>query len=124
MLADYWRDETVKALSRHYTVVTEPGPGVLRVRAAITGIKRNVPLGSVRSITKAPDIGLGGASMEAEALDAQTGKRVAAVVDSRSGAALGITGQRQTYDDAKEIKRLWAERFVARVNIIQGRSGR
>jgi hypothetical protein len=62
--------------------------------------------------------------MEAEALDAQTGERVAAVVDSRSGAALGITGQRQTYDDAKEIMRLWAERFVARLDIIQGRSVR
>ena len=124
MLADYWRDETVKALSRHYTVVTEPGPGVLRVRAAITGIKKNVPLGSARSITKPQDIALGGASMEAEALDAQTGERVAAVVDSRSGAVLGVTGQRQTYDDAKEIMRLWAERFVARVDIIQGRSGR
>jgi hypothetical protein len=62
--------------------------------------------------------------MEAEALDAQTGERVAAVVDARSGATLGITGQRQTYDDAKEIMRLWAERFVARVDIIQGRSVR
>jgi len=125
MLADYWRDETVKALSRNYTVVTEPGPGVLRVRAAITGIKKNVPLASVGSLTKAADIGLGGASMEAEALDAQTGERVAAIVDSRSGAALGITGRRQTsYDDAKEILRLWAERFAARVDIIQGRTGK
>jgi hypothetical protein len=124
MLADYWRDEAVKALSRHYTVVTEPGPGVLRLRAAITGIKKNVPLASVRSITKAPDIGLGGASMEAEALDARTGERVAAVVDSRSGSALGITGQRQTYEDAKEIMRLWVERFVARLDIIQGRPAR
>ena len=124
MLADYWRDETVKALSQHYMVVTEPGPGVLRVRAAITGIKKNVPLASARSITKPQDIALGGASMEAEALDAQTGERVAAVVDSRSGAVLGVTGQRQTYDDAKEIMRLWAERFVARLDIIQGRSVR
>jgi hypothetical protein len=98
---------------------------VLRLRAAITGITKNAPIVSVQSITRAPDIGLGGASMEAEALDAQTGERVAAVVDSRSGAALGITGRRQTsYDDAKEILRLWAERFVARVDIIQGRSGR
>jgi len=124
MLADYWRDETVKALSRNYTVVTEPGPGVLRVRAAITGIKKNVLLASARSITKPQDIGLGGASMEAEALDAQTGERIAAVVDSRSGAVLGMTGQRQTYDDAKEILRLWAQRFAARVDIIQGRSGK
>ena len=56
--------------------------------------------------------------MEAEALDAQTGERVAAVVDSRSGSDLGITGRRQTYDDAKEIMRLWVERFVARLDII------
>jgi hypothetical protein len=124
MLADYWRDEAVKALSRKYTVVTEPGPGVLRVRAAITGIKKNVPLASVGSITKAPDIGLGGASMEAEALDSQNGERVAAVVDTRSGSALGITGRRQTYDDAKEIMRLWVERFVTRLDIIQGRTGK
>ncbi|MEX2222008.1 MAG: DUF3313 domain-containing protein, partial [Candidatus Rokuibacteriota bacterium] len=58
MLADYWRDEAVKALSRHYEVVTEPGPGVLRIRAAITGIKESVPLASARSIRSAPDIGL------------------------------------------------------------------
>jgi hypothetical protein len=124
MLADYWRAEAVKALSRHYTVVTEPGPGVARVRAAITGIKKNVPLASVRSVTKAPEIGLGGASMEAEALDAQTGERLAATVDSRSGSVLGATGRRETYDDAKEILRLWVERFVARLDIIHGRTGR
>jgi uncharacterized protein DUF3313 len=124
MLADYWRDEAVKALSRRYTVVTEPGPGVLRIRAAITGVKKNVPLGSARSITRAPDIGLGGASMEAEALDARTGERVAAVVDSRSSSTLGLTGQRQTYDNAKEIMRLWVERFVARLDIIQSRTGK
>lgn len=122
ILADYWRDEAVKALSRRYTVVTEPGPGVLRVRAAITGIKRNAPLGSGQAITKGPEIMLGGASMEAEGLDSRTGERVSAVVDSRSGTVLGITGQRQTYDDAKEIMRLWVERFVARVDIIQGRT--
>jgi hypothetical protein len=96
MLADYWRDEAVKALSRHYTIVTEP----------------------------TPDIGLGGASMEAEGLDAQTGERVTAVVDSRSGSVLGVTGPRQPYDDAKEIMRLWAERFVARLDIVHGRTGR
>jgi hypothetical protein len=124
MLADYWRDEAVQALSRHYTVVTEPGPGVLRIRAAITGIKKSVPLASARSVTKAPDFGLGGASMEAEGLDAQTGERVTAVVDSRSGSVLRVTGQRQPYDDAKEIMRLWVERFVARLDIVHGRTGR
>ncbi|HSE04817.1 MAG TPA: DUF3313 domain-containing protein [Methylomirabilota bacterium] len=124
MLADYWRDEAVKALSRHYTIVTEPGPGVLRVRAAITGIKKSAPLASIRPGTRTPDIGLGGASMEAEGLDAQTGERVTAVVDSRSGSVLGVTGPRQPYDDAKEIMRLWAERFVARLDIVHGRTGR
>lgn len=124
MLADYWRDEAVRALSRHYVVVMEPGPGVLRIRAAITGIKKNVPLASVRSVRRAPDIGLGGASMEAEGLDAQTGERVTAVVDSRSGAALGITGRRESFDDAREVMRLWVERFVARLDIIHGRTGR
>jgi len=62
--------------------------------------------------------------MEAEAFDALTGERVAAVVDSRSGSVLGISEQRQMYDDAREIMRLWAERFVARLDIIQGRTGK
>jgi hypothetical protein len=97
---------------------------VLRLRAAITGIKRNVSLQRVRSLTRAPGSGFGGASMEAESFDALTGERVAAVVDSRSDSVLGISGQRQMYDDAREIMRLWAERFVARLDIIQGRTGK
>jgi len=42
----------------------------------------------------------------------------------RSICVVAVAPRRQTYDDAKEIMRLWVERFVARLDIIQGRSGR
>ena len=85
-LTDFAHEEMVKALSRNYKAVNTPGPGVLRIRAALTDIKKTIPALNIHPATKLSGIGLGGASMEAEALDSQTGARVIAVVDTRNFA--------------------------------------
>jgi hypothetical protein len=119
-LTDYCRDEAVKALSERYRVVDAPGPGVLRPRAALTDIKKTMPAMNIHPATKLSGVGLGGASMEAEALDSQTGERVFAVVDTRQGDRLAIAAGLDPLGHAKQVIRHWIERFVKRVDEAHG----
>ncbi len=89
-VADYFHRELWQALSIRYQVVDTPGPGVLRLRAAITDTKTTVPIMNIHPGTKLLGLGLGGASMEGEGVDSQTGERVLAVVDSPRGGRLTI----------------------------------
>ena len=92
-------------LSSNYTLVSQPGPHVMRLRMAITEAKgANVPLDIVSSVVP---IGLaisflkematgahtavGKAGLECEALDSVTGQRVFAFVDARVGRK--VTGR-------------------------------
>jgi len=64
------------------------GPGVLRVRAAITGYERaNVALNVASSLLIGP-VTAGGAASEAEVLDSVTGQRIAALATHSNGTPL------------------------------------
>ncbi len=89
----------------------KPGPGVLRLRAAITDIEKTTPIMNIHPAMKISGIGLGGASMEAEAVDSQTRERVIAVVDSREGSRASIGAGLQTFGHAKQVMDFWVERF-------------
>ena len=121
-VAAYFHRELWQALSIRYQVVNTPGPGVLRLRAAITDIKTTVPLMNIHPGTKLLGLGLGGASMEGEAVDSQTGERVLAVVDSRKGGFNPLPSRAaiDTVAHAKEVMRYWVKRFVGRVDKAHG----
>ncbi len=121
-VADYFHRELWLALSMRYEVVNTPGPGVLRLRTAITDIKTTVPLMNIHPATKLLGLGLGGASMEWEAVDSQTGERVLAVVDVRRGAfnPLPSGAGFDKVGHAKEVMRYWVKRFVGRVDKAHG----
>jgi hypothetical protein len=122
-LAAYFHEETVKGLTESgYTVVKAAGPGVLRVRAAITQVDKTVPVANIHPAMKMSGLGLGGASMEAEGTDSQSNDRVFAVTDSRKGSRLDITGGLQWYGNAKGVMAEWAKRFVARVDEAHGKT--
>ena len=55
-----------------YPIVQHKGFGVLKVRAAITGVTKGAAV--VGPVTNVFGIGLGGASIEAELIDSQTGE--------------------------------------------------
>ena len=84
-LTDHFRNEAIAALSEKFKVVNDPGPGVLRIRVAITSVETTVPVLNIHPAMKLSGIGLGGASMEAEAIDSVSGERIVAIVDSRKG---------------------------------------
>ena len=125
-LTDYFEEQLVKGLSEsgHYQVVSAPGPGVLRLRIAITGIEKTTPIANIHPAMKMSGMGLGGAAMEAEAVDSVSGDRVAAVVDAQSGRRLGITAGLKKYGHAQQVMVGWVERFVKRLDKAHGYKGK
>lgn len=112
----------VEALAPELTVATEPGPGVLHVRAALTDVhlekkKRGLlgytPVGIV--VTAAADaagarISLKSAMLEIEVLDAATGERLGVLRDS----APQLEGEKDLDWKAVEKTFAWyATRFKA-----------
>ncbi len=102
-LADYLREALVKALSPTYQVVKEPGPGVLRMRVAITDLVPTktqysvaalvVPYATVADIASGPATGapagstayLGRTGIAGMLIDAKTQQVVAEYADTRVG---------------------------------------
>lgn len=114
-LADYFHTEAVHALSKRYQMVKKPGPGVLYIRVAITDIEVTNPLLNIHPGTKLTGLGLGGASMEAEALDSVSMERIAAVVETQRGSRLSFKAGLTRLGHAKEVMKGWVERFVKRL---------
>jgi hypothetical protein len=119
-LIDFFEEELAKALSKKYQVVDEPGSGVLRLRAAITDVQLTWPTYQIDPKSKTLVIGLGGASMEGEAIDSQTGERVLAVVDSRRGRRLTIEEGMDELGHAKQVMQYWIRRFIKRLDRAHG----
>lgn len=119
-LTDYAGEQLREALSKHYILAGTPGPGVLRLRIAITEIKKTTPALNILPPMKLSGVGLGGASMEAEAIDSQSGERVLAVMDSQMGNRLSIVPGLDPLGHAKQVIRKWAKRFVSRMDKAHG----
>lgn len=136
MLADFLRAEVVEALEEEptrYRVVDEPGPGVLVVRSAITGVEPVDPRKNIAASAAGiaigvgllvPRVDLGGASIEVEMLDAETGERLVALAASKSGRRmLGKIKGAKEWGDVKGAFKSWAKNFrktLDRVNETAG----
>ncbi len=120
-------DATVREhLAGDYKFVTEPGPGTMRLRVALTEAQgAKVGLNAVSSITPiglalgglkkavtGASTGVGSTRAEMELLDAQTGKRLAAAVDERVGGKISSFSK---WESAKQAFDYWAERLKARL---------
>ena len=145
-LADYFHQAIVKALGDAYPVVSEPGPGVLHLRIAITDLVPNRPEASVISLA-VPFLWMGEAgagavehepgatpftgevSVEMEALDSLMGKQVAAFVERHiskkytwnKGVEKGVTDYIHAYSTwayTKEAMDQWAKRIRVRLDEI------
>jgi hypothetical protein len=118
-LKNYMHEALVKAIEDRYEVVFRPGPGVARLRAALTDLKKSGIVQNVLPIGKAIGSGLGGASLEAELLDSQTGEQIAALVESQLGERLSLDGY-STWGDAKAIMDRWGKLFRERLDEAHG----
>jgi hypothetical protein len=100
-LRTYMRNVIVDAIP-DYVEAVAPGPGVARVRAAMTNVK------------KASAFSMSSVSVEIEFIDSQTGEQIAALVETqRKGGALG---EYYDWENAKKIMDEWGVRLRERYN--------
>jgi hypothetical protein len=117
-------------LKKDYTFVDAPGPDVMRLRVAITDaedsnvtmdtISSILPIGMALNLIQVGITGkssfVGEAGIEAEMLDSQTGKRLAAGVDRRVGSK--YTGQFDKFNEWHAVTDsydYWAQRMQTRL---------
>jgi len=115
----------IDALDDVYPIVDQPGPGVLRIRCALTDLKPGkpglnavttvLPIGLALSFTKKAVTGahtnVGQAALEAELLDSQTNERLAAVIDRQAGKKIQVAKGITKWGHVKEAFKFWAERL-------------
>ncbi len=132
-LTDYFNEAIVKNLEGAYSIVGTPGPGVLRIRVAITNVIPTNPavdavtgtipqtrlLSAVSKATTGTSLFVGEASTEIEMRDGQTNEVVAEAVDRRAGQKKFLQ-VKDKWTDAKEAMDYWAKRLRQRLD--EGRS--
>lgn len=114
------RASLVKSLGEAYAVVDAPGPGIGRLRVAITEVKKPATLLNFHPASKVTGAGLGGATIESEILD-QSGKQIAAMVEPRKGDQFELDTLSE-YDDAMDAIEAWADSLRKRLDKAHGRS--
>lgn len=124
-MADFIRDEFIKALKKDFEVVDRPGPGVLRIKFILAGIQETVPpLAAVTHALPAGlvmNLGLSAAHMKGsfmgsvvfggELYDGETGKLEAAFLTKNSPNAMNIAAVFTGFDAAKQAVTDTAEKF-------------
>jgi hypothetical protein len=130
-LTDYYQNAIFNAVKNGYEIVDQPGPGVLRVRVAVTQFKPSKPVANTLStitpigwvasgatkLASDDNVGTGEAGTEFEMLDAMTGERLAAAVDRRQGGKGVFRGK---WEDTKDAFDYWAKRFRQRLDEARG----
>lgn len=134
-MTEAFRMEFVGALASAYQVVNAPGPDVLRVRMAITGIQPTrpdlnptdfIPIKAVFNVAREATGGsprVAEMSAELQVLDAR-GQVVAEAVATRKADTSLAQGERITWADLKGIAAVWAKNFRSQLDQARGYAGR
>lgn len=130
-MADSFRTEFVNVVQNDYQIVNAPGPDVVRIRLAITGVQPVSPPLSVtdfipiKAVFNAGRAAVGATprvaeiSAEIEVLDSQ-GRPVAAAVANRKSDKTLPQNDRVTWDDLKPIVGSWARQFRQSLDEVRG----
>jgi len=122
-----------EALTNNFQIVNHGGPDVLIIHAALTDGRPSKPVIDVvtsvylplklvsygKRLVTGTDIGVGLAVVEVEFLDGQTGKRVAAAMDSRAGTKAVRSKFRSSWNDVKLAFDWWAQRTDKRLMLLR-----
>ena len=128
-LVNYLYADLREQLGKDYKIVNTAGPGVLRLRVALTEAEGGAPIRSVlssvvpvglalsvlKTAATGKGIGVGTARVEAELLDAQTHERLIAAVDAQSGNKRDFFGSFSKWDDARDAFDFWSAKLKQRL---------
>jgi len=135
ILTDYFYNSLHEHLSKDYKIVDQPGPNVLRLRAAITEAKGSkVVMDTITSITPqlrlltsvvgmsaGTSVLVGKAGVEGAITDSMSGRRLMAGLDERQGTK-AMRGGIKKWSDVKLAFDFWAERLTKRLATLSGRA--
>ena len=136
-LATYFASVLREELGKHFMVVNYRGPGVLRIRTALTDADQSevlldtvstvMPIGlalsTLKRATTGSDSAVGFAQAEVEVVDSQTFTRLGAAVDKRYGTK-APRSKFGSWNHAKEAMDHWAEQLTARLVELGAGSGK
>ncbi len=109
-LADYFSEAVKAELGDDHPIVEEAAPDVLRIRAAVTDLRPAKPAVNVVTALALPvRLDLGGAAIEVEFLNSESGERVAAMVDRKAGSRMKAWQGFSRWADARASFRQWAK---------------
>jgi len=136
-LLNYFDAALRENLKRDYALVSQPGPGVLRVRVALTEatgskvvldtVSTVLPIGlalsSVKAIATGEHLNVGTVGAECEGLDSLTNKRLFAAADARVGRKITLKFDKfSTWHAAEDACDFWAAQLRDRLAEKRGKA--
>ena len=132
-IAEMFNEETRAALGGAYPVVTQPGPGVARLRFTLVAVSetvpyvstatRIIPIGAAINLLKGGAGGsgtlTGSVTYGVEAFDSQSGELVAAAVRELTPGAFDLSATLGTEETARAVARDAAAKLRARLDSLQ-----
>ena len=134
MLVNYFYNKLYLAAAKELEAVNEPGPGTVRIQAAVTDYEQSwvaldmistvVPqlraTAEVKGLATGKPSFVGGVQTEFKVSDAQTGKVIVAAIDRRVGGKTLGKGM-DSWADVKNAMDFWALQFTYRACVLKGK---
>lgn len=136
MLGAYFYNQLKESLSKDFTLVDQPGPGVLVLRTAIVNATTATPvlrtvsvvipqarvLNGIQSLATGSYAFAGSAEAEVVVTDGSTNQFLAGAIDQRAGGMAMSQAVQWQWGDAKAAMDYWVHRITIRLLELQGRT--
>ena len=136
MLTSYFYNKLQEDLAKSFTLVNQPGPGVMTLRVALMDATTAVPglrsisvivpqarvLNGLQSLATGSYAFVGSAEGEMKVTDSTTGEFLAGAVDQRAGG-MGIKSAASfQWGDSENAMDYWAQKITSRLAELQGKA--
>src|SRR6204780_1812205 len=135
-LTEYFYNQLQTNLSKSFTLVDQPGPGVMTLRVALMDATTAVPglrpisvivpqarvLNLAQSMATDSYAFVGSAEAEMKLTDSVTGQLLAEAVDQRAGGMGLKSAASFQWGDAQNAMAYWAQKIPARIPQLQGKT--
>jgi Protein of unknown function (DUF3313) len=129
-LCDYFYNQLRQDMVKYFSVVDEPGPGVMRLQVAITNAQAATPvlrtasvvIPQARLLNKVTQLAtgkfafVGSARAEGKLTDAQTGEVLGEWLDQQVGGNNVKTAATWEWQDSERVMNNWSERLAKGLN--------
>jgi len=129
-LCDYFQNQLKQDLSKYFSIVDQPGPGVMRAQVALTNASAATPVlrtasvvvpqlrvvNKLQSFATGKFLFVGSARAEGKLTDSQTGEILGEVLDQQFGGNNVQTAATWQWQDADRVMANWSGRWAAVIN--------